>query len=1218
MHKTYWKEIRRCILKSKKRFFAIAVITALGVTVLTGIYAACQDMYRSADRFFDEQNLFDIRVLSTLGLTGADVEALQNLADVETAAGAYSETVHTEVKGFLKNAELTVLDKSGLNRPYLLAGSLPANSGEIAVTQAYLDETGKTLGDSLYIEEELDGAAPENAEENSGETAGGKTEDEVLYTPEAPAGAVQNPNKKEAASNFALDAETELDAEAETPNFLQNHYTITGVVLNPLDISSSGLTFRATSTAYTFYISHLDADFTVYTAVYLSLKGLREENCFSPGYEQSVEAMIAQIEREIRRQREEARYETVMAEAVDKLAEAENTMDDAFAEADTAFADAWAELTDAKKELLDGEAELTREEKDALQKLADARAQLENGKAELAAGEAQLAAGEAELAEGAAQLAEGKKALAEERAMAEAGFAEAEGLFAQKQAELDAAKAPLLLGIETLKAPFGEAWPSAEWAALVAAAGESAAAELQAKPAQNPDPAAIAAATAAQQNALAAALQAQLAALQSPNLDAAALTASALQGGLALGILQAGEGALQAQRSAFEAQKTAALQQLQAAEAQLAAGETELTAGRAELAEGRAQLNAGQAELSRGESQLNEEEGKALRELANAWQELAEGRQELAEGEAELLENEAEYGEQRQEAEQTLAEAYTDLQEIEMAQWYVQGRTALASYAGFKSDMSSIEAVGRAFPIVFLTVAILISLTTMARMVEEERSLIGTYKALGISSGAIYRKYLFYAFAACLLGGLVGDFFGFVLLPAFLINILQVMYTLPHIALGFDWLYGIGGILLFLASIVAATALACQKELRQCPAVLMRPKAPRAGARILLERFTPLWRRLRFLNKVTARNLFRYKKRLFMTVLGIAGCTALLLTGLAIRDSVTDLMPKQYEQVYRYDLMVVTDPDDHAAFVREAEADAAIQDFLLLQMDSLKLIAEDGKAETVQMLVTPDGADLERYIHTGSPNGETLQLDASGVLVTQNAAELLGVQPGGSLTLQTGKLQEAKAQVAGLAQNYLGNHLFITQAQYEHLFGPYQPNALLAHLSPAAGSQTAYAEGLLENPLVLSSISTEALKADFATNFTMINSVVYVFIVLAAGLAFVVLFTLSSTNISERVRELATIKVLGFYQKEVHAYINKETLILTLIGVGLGLPAGRYVSGLLTSALKMPSLYFAVYIRPSSYLLAAALALCFALLIGLLTGRTLDKIDMVEALKSAE
>ncbi|MGL6201362.1 MAG: FtsX-like permease family protein [Lachnospiraceae bacterium] len=1188
MKSEYWKDILRSIKKSKKRFLAIMIITALGVTVLTGIYAACQDMFHSADRFYDDQDLFDIQILSTLGLTDEDVQALQQIDGIKDVDGAYSETVQTNVNNVVKDAEVSVLNVSSMNEPYVLEGGLPSKSGEIAVTQEYLDDTGKSIGDEVTIIENMDDSDEEDNTEDSSD------------------------------DNSDWDIDTDIEEEEETPTFTITTFTITGTVVDPMDISNSSSSFRTSNgTEYTFYILAEDAYYDVYTTIYITLAGLSQLNCFSDEYEASVQEVIDLIEDEIKNQREQARYNEVLNDSLEIITEAEASMNESFADAEQQLADAWAEIEEAKQELTDGEAELTKEEKNVLQQLADARTEIENGKAQLRAAETELANGESELQSNAESLEEAKNQLAEQKQIAQAGFDEAELVLTTKQNELNTSLTQLSSDVEQLKQQFGEQWPENQWNALVSAASAKTVELLNADSESEIHYSEIASFTENEQNALAGALSEIMASWD--NSDSSSLILECVQSGLSLGILNGSNQVLCSQKKAYETQKADTLQQIAGAEAEIEAGSAQIESARKQISDGKAEIEAGWAELSAGEEELDLNESNALQEIADAWREIKEGRQELDEGESELSESEAKYEEIKEEAEQKLADAYAELDDIDMTVWYVQDRTSLDSYSDLESDMSSIETVGNAFPVVFLIVAILISLTTMTRMVEEERGLIGTYKALGFSNAAIYFKYLFYAFLACIMGGIVGDIGGFIILPKILIYILHSLYAIPRIYLSFDVMYGVGGVLLFLVSVVVSTAIACGKELSQMPAPLMQPKAPKAGTRIFLERLPLVWNRLRFLNKVTARNLFRYKKRMFMTVLGIMGCTALILCGFAIRDSVTDLSSKQYDKTYLYDLMVVTDSEDNEDFIDYVSADANIDDYINLQIESIKLISEDGDSESVTLMVIPTGESIEDYINIRNTDGEDIkELSSEGIYVTQNAAELLRLETGGTVTLQTTLLEEQDVQVTGVVQNYLGNNAYITQELYKTLFGDYQPNGILASLSLDADDQGDYAESLLENDIVISSVSTEASRTDFSSHFTLLNAVVYLLIILAAGLAFVVLFTLSNTNISERNRELATIKVLGFFDREVHSYVNKETIILTLIGILIGLPVGRFISGLLTAALKMPDLYFAVYVTASSYLISALIAFCFAVTVNLMTNRMLNRVDMVEALKSVE
>ncbi len=734
--------------------------------------------------------------------------------------------------------------------------------------------------------------------------------------------------------------------------------------------------------------------------------------------------------------------------------------------------------------------------------------------------------------------------------------------------------------------------------------------------------------------------------------------------------------------SAGKAEVEAGYKELEAGREELKAGEEELAKQEEETArkleEGRRELEEGKLELDRNQYKVNEgwreyEEGRLEGEqkladgyteymdgkaegeqkLADGWREYEEGRQEgeqkladgrkeleegVAEGRQELDDGWKEYEEGKQEAEEKLGDARKKIDEIDMAEWYIQDRTALSGYVNIGSDADSIESIGTVFPVVFFIVAFLMSLTTVTRMVEEDRGLIGTYKALGFTNREIRRKYLVYTAAAGILGSAGGTAAAFIALPAFIFTIFRKMYLLPFYRFTFTPLFGISGPLVFFIGILGAAVLACRGELRQVPAALMRPKAPRLGSGILLEKVSFVWNRLSFLRKVTARNLFRYKKRMFMTVFGIGGCMALLLFGFAIRDSVHDLMPRQYEETTVYDILAVRLPGDLEELqelVRTQTADGTAG-MLTLMVTTGAVRTKDGEELSEQIFVIPDGEDISPYIHlipakertTGlhgmeerrTDEGETeLKLSDGMIAFTQNASSVLGFREGDDVELRTVDLKKAVVPAGVIVKNYLGNSVFMNAATYRKYFAEPENNAVLVKLNGMDGEEAISAyERIRENDIVVSSVSREKTTGQFEDAFILINAVVYIVILMSAALAFVVLFTLSLTNISEREREMATIKVLGFYDYEVHSYINRETFILTGIGIAAGIPLGYAFAQTLTAILNLPSIYLAVSLHRSSYLMAAGLTILFAILVSLITNRMLDRINPVEALKSVE
>lgn len=607
--------------------------------------------------------------------------------------------------------------------------------------------------------------------------------------------------------------------------------------------------------------------------------------------------------------------------------------------------------------------------------------------------------------------------------------------------------------------------------------------------------------------------------------------------------------------------------------------------------------------------------------------ELRRAGQDALDKQASELQQGISYGavsaQQAAEARAQMDAARAQLDQIGPATWYIQDRTALASYTSVDSDASSIEAIATVFPVIFFAVAILISLTTATRMVEEDRGIIGLYKAMGYRDGKIMSKYLIYTFAASASGSLAGELLGFIVLPEILFIIFETMYSLPAFQLHLNLPYAFAAFGLFTVGIVGATALSCRHVLRERPAELMRPRAPRAGSRILLERISPLWRHMGFLNKVAARNLLRYKKRFFMTVLGIAGCTALMICGLGIRDTVISLNPRQYggAGITRYDLMAVSADADFAAARDLLKASSEVASLQEARIDGMT--AEFGGArESVQVVVVPDGTDLSPYVRLADENGRDLSLpqgDQASMLITKNAEQVLGFKVGDEVTLQDSSMNQGAVRVEGIALNYLGNLAYMTESAYRQAFGhDVARNAFLADLKGDAQAQEDFADKLGENDLFASITSTARVSGQFAESFKIVDIVVYVVTVMAAALAFAVVFTLSTTNISERVRELATIKVLGFRRREVHRYINKETMVLAVIGIAAGCPLGYALVRFLGWALRMPSLFFDTLVDPASYAVAGAASLVFVLVVNMITNRSLDRVDMVGALKSTE
>ncbi|MCB4872167.1 FtsX-like permease family protein [Bifidobacterium pseudocatenulatum] len=686
---------------------------------------------------------------------------------------------------------------------------------------------------------------------------------------------------------------------------------------------------------------------------------------------------------------------------------------------------------------------------------------------------------------------------------------------------------------------------------------------------------------------------------------------------------------------------------------QFAAAQQQIDSNRSQLNQQIDQIVNMQAGAAAGS--LDETNRETLRETVIA------ASPQLAEAKAQLDQAQSKLDQQKKDTERTLQSKQNELEDsIPQVRWYVQDRSQIGGFSSLKSDLESIQSLGNAFPIVFLLVAVMMSLTAMARMVEEDRGLIGTYTGLGYGRLAVASRYLLFALFACLIGGGLGLIAGFLGIPAFLLVVLRGLYVMPDVRLAYDWLYGTAGVALFVVGVLAATVYACAQEMRQKPASLMRPKAPRAGSRILLERIKPLWNRMSFLGKVTARNIFRFKSRLIMTVGGVAGCTALIVCGLAINDTVAALGAKQYQDVYQYDLMVVANDDDADAMRQKVASDGRVTSSMDVRVESGDLTGDSG-SESIQLVAVPDSERSEfgkmvtlQPVRSSWVDGaaDTVSLGDDGVIVSQSAASAMGVKAGGMVTLTNGDDMQAEAHVSAVIRSVIGSDVYVSETYYRQLFDTAASgtssassasdsgesdnqngesgtsngassngqqlvwNAMYAKLKGSGESQAAYAEKLEDDDAVMKAVSCAHMAESF--KFDLMGAVVALIVALAGGLALVVLFTLANTNVSEREREMATLKVLGFFDKEVHHYVNREMMVLTMMGVVLGLPLGRFVGGLLTAALNMPALYFEVECKPLSYVIAAGATMAFALLVQLFVNPVLDRIDPISSLKSVE
>ena len=1162
LNKTYGKSIFRTIRSSLSRFIAILAIVALGVGFLAGLLSSPSDMRTSADHYYDKTRMYDARVVSTLGLTEEDLEAVWDVEGVQAVMPAYDTDLVLIAEGedntnYTTRMHSLPQDTSPeaeeyLNQLELVEGRMPEKAGECVIVQTKsFDQDTEWIGQTL----------------------------------------TQNP-------------------ELEEVEGLTEEFTVVGTVTSSLYLSMEQESTTAGSgtlnlIAYTVPES-FDMDY--YTAFYLAVEDTADLDTFSQEYEDKVDQVIQALE-PLGEERSQIRYEELIDDATQEL-------EDARAEYEEEKADALQELADAKKELEDGEAELA----DSEQQLADAKKEIDDGWAELeqqkASFNSQIAAAQQEINDGYAQVNDGQTQL-------DAGLSQIE----EAQTKLDAGYAQLAESETTLnesKAQLDETKSQLDALNQGKEALWQAAASMGIQVTDTSDAAALALIAQAEQ--LYPDLAQQLAPLK------AGLEALAAQGMDTTSAMAAWE--------AGNAQYQEGLAQWEASKAELDKNQDELNVQRKALQDKQVTLNNSKAQLDQSLAQLQSSIAAAEQEFANAEAKLAdaqaqyddgltqleEGRQELVDGWKEYNDGEAEAQEKFSDAEEELADAESEIRKIESGEWYLYVREDNTSFSSYGSNADKIAAIATVFPLFFFLVAALVALTTMTRMVEEERQQIGTLKALGYSTAKIAVKYLLYAALASIIGSVIGLTVGTRLFPYIIISAYNIMYDIPEILMPFNVPYALLSSLSMILLTLAVTLWACWSELREVPAQLMLPKAPKAGKRIFLEHVTPIWSRMKFTSKVTARNLFRYKKRFFMTVVGIAGCTALLVTGFGVRDSISDIVALQYNELTHYELTLgLMDPSalDGKDLQSILNDSSRVTDSMAVMQAEADVVPTGNKPEDSLVVFVPQDVETmpEYYQFRHRTNNDPVTFDEDAVIVTEKLCERQGWKVGDTITLRDGDGVEAQLTITDICENYIYHYVYISPKTYEEAFGKeMKVNSLLCKLPEDITPQEEEALGsdLLRCCDVVSAQFSDTLAESFQNSIKSINTIVVVLIVSAGALAFVVLYNLTNINITEREKELATIKVLGFYDGEVSAYIYRETALLTLIGTAFGLLLGIAMHQFVIRTAEVHMVMFGRSVYGISFVWSALLTILFSLIVNLVMHWKLKKISMVESMKAPE
>ena len=671
------------------------------------------------------------------------------------------------------------------------------------------------------------------------------------------------------------------------------------------------------------------------------------------------------------------------------------------------------------------------------------------------------------------------------------------------------------------------------------------------------------------------------------------------------------------------AQIQAGYQQLAQVKTQLEESKAELDAAQAQLQDAAQQLDTGWAEYQSGQQTLDQEEARGRSQLAEAKAELDDGEAEYQKGLEEYEQAKADAQPELEQAQADIDQGQKELDAMATCEWYVLGRDTNSGFVSYSQDAERVDNLSSIFPVIFFVVAALACLTTMTRMVEEQRTQIGSLKALGFSRLAISQKYIGYAFVASLVGGLIGLGVGATLIPAVIANAFQIMYAIPGLDYKMQLPLFVLAVLAAVACTTGAALWACLSTLIDTPANLMRPRAPKAGKRVFLEYIKPIWRRLSFTWKVSMRNLFRYQKRFWMTVIGIGGCTALIVTGFGLHESIFDVLDKQFDEISLYDATVGLDEDlteeQKQGIENYLDGEEAVEDYMFTYQQMMDA-STTGTSYDVYLFAVDDVEEFGRFVDLRHRSDHSpVELDGSGVVIDEKLSELLGVSVGDTITLEGD--QRVEAVVADITENYVYHYVYLTRDLYTQLYGEdYQNNVMLLAYQDGMGvdvsNQTS--ETLMKMDGVASYSYIATIRDSFEDSMDAINYAVVIIIVAAAALAFVVLYNLTNINITERRSELATLKVLGFYDGETTAYVLRENVFLTIFGVILGLVLGRFLHSWMVLTVEVDLVMFGRTAPPYAYVLAAALTALFSLIVNVAAHFRLKKIDMVESLKTVE
>lgn len=1157
------------IKNSFSRFLSILLIVSLGAGFFVGVKAAGPSMKHSADKFFNENNLMDFRIVSDFGFQDDDINPLKNLTGVKDVMPSYSADLLVRSGERNNVVKVHALPKSydsnskSINQVKLVKGRLPKQQGECVV-----ESNQKTPGSY-------------------------KIGDTVKFT---------SPNE-----------------DSKITDIIKNDtYKVVGLVETPLYISFDRGVSTVGDGSILYYMMILPEEFNYkrYTEVYMRVNNDGKDlSSFDKQYKKIIELFKNKISK-IGNVRLQVNHDDIMAQAGNQIEKAKKELEDKKSDAEKKLKDAEEQIKRAEDEISAKEKELADGEK----KLEESQNLLNSKKAELYKAEQQLIKAEKEYNE---KIASAEKQLAQGKAEYQAGLeqynkqnSEFQKKKAQAETEIAAAKS-VLQQLGQLISALDELY---SFLSSVNSVSDSVIDQVvqvikasipltdeqnkefdnivkQIKNAANNN--------AGYQSALTE-LSKEISSLKAQYKNA--------QDKVAAGEKQLADG----ERQLAEAKK-----KLDSSKAQLDNAEKQLNY---EKVNGRQQLNYAQKQINDGKKQL--ESGQ--KECDDSRRKIEEGKKQLAEGKDKLLKSKEEYNKNKDKAdaefalaEQTIKDKEKQLNELANGKWYVFTREDNPGYSSFMQDADRIDGIAAVFPLFFFIVAALVCLTTMTRMVEEKRTEIGTLKALGYDNKTIIAKYFFYAFIAAVLGSILGIVLGMAFLPKAIFKAYDAMYTLPEFYVQFSWITVVISIIGSLLCTCTVAAVIAGRELKENAATLMRPKSPKIGKRIFLEKIPFIWNKMSFSVKVTARNIFRYKARFIMTVLGVAGCTALILAAYGLKDSISVLVPKQYGEIFNYDVIMACKYDvtksEKTSLVNLINQDDRFKGEMLTKISSMQVKDKSNtKNIDVKLFVPETSEQLPDYIKLKTRrDGKSISFNDNSVVITEKLASLLSLKPGDTICLKDDS-SELKLKVTDIAENYVFNYVYISPSLYKAVTGnEVKFNSLVAKLDKNINKEQLADDWLKKEEILVVNFNSDAID-NFNDVIKSLDSVVLVMIICAAALAFIVVYNLTNINVVERMREIATIKVLGFSDAESANYVYRENIILSAIGIILGLVVGIFLSSYIVTTVEMDIVMFGRKISGFSFLYAASFTFVFTLLVNAVMYKKINGISMVESLKSVE